>query len=156
MENKKGVDALNNLLSMMQTELLSNPFVNTVTLGIQSDEALEKTTIFPLAHIVLNSVSYPENTLLFNISVVNLDIVCIEKERDNGFYSNDNVVTILTNQLYVINRLIARLRRTNDNNDGYELSSVPQSNMIEKQKGDMLIGYATDFNIVLPNDINKC
>lgn len=156
MINKKGVDALNNILTVMEEELITNPFCNTVNIGLINEDILIKKTIYPFAHIFLNNISYPENTISFNITVINMDVVSFEKTEETVDFKNDNVLSVLTNQMYVVNRLIARIRRTNDNNDGYEIANVPQSEVIERKEADVLIGYRTDFTIVVPNDINKC
>jgi hypothetical protein len=63
---------------------------------------------------------------------------------------------ILTNQLYVINRLVSRLRQRTLYNDGWEISGTPQSDVINKEMENMLAGYQTTINIVVPNDINMC
>jgi len=102
--------------------------------------------------------------LTFELNLYNLDIVNISKDlpesitQPTGTYGNDNLIYILTNQLYVVNRLISKLRQTNilSSNTEYELDNTPQSQVINKELENMLAGYQTTINITLPNDIDKC
>jgi hypothetical protein len=156
MDDKKGVEALYNIIDSLNEELLSNPFVNKVTVGRLTEIDLAKNTIFPLSHIMLNSIRHNENTLSFNLSIYNLDIVNISKEAEIGVYGNDNTMYILSNQLYVINRLLSRLKQSTIYKDGWELEGNPDSDVIDKEMENMLTGYQTDITINVPNDISKC
>jgi hypothetical protein len=156
MDDKKGVEALYNIIDSLNEELLSNPFVNKVTVGRLTEIDLAKNTIFPLSHIMLNSIRHNENTLSFNLTVINLDIVNISKEAEIGVYGNDNTMYILSNQLYVINRLLSRLKQSTIYKDGWELDGNPDSDVIDKEMENMLTGYQTDITINVPNDISKC
>lgn len=154
--NKKGVEALYELIDAMNYELTSNPFVNQVTVGTLTEIDLAKQTIFPLSHITLNSVTHNDNTLGFDLTIFNLDIVNISKEDEIGVYGNDNLFYILTNQLYVINRLLSRLKQSTIHKDGWELEGTPTSEVVNKEMENMLAGYETNFTVLVPNDINKC
>jgi len=156
MDDKKGVEALYNIIDSLNEELLDNPFVNKVTVGRLTEIDLAKNTIFPLSHIMLNSIRHNENTLSFNLSIYNLDIVNISKEAEVGVYGNDNTMYILSNQLYVINRLLSRLKQSTIYKDGWELDGNPDSDVIDKEMENMLTGYQTDITINVPNDISKC
>jgi hypothetical protein len=156
MQDKKGVEALYQIIDKMKEELESNPFVNKVTVGRLTEIDLAKQTIFPLSHITFNSVTHNTNTLSFDLTIFNLDIVDISKEGEIGVYGNDNLFYILTNQLYVINRLIARLRNSTLYKDGWELEGSPLSDTIDKEMENMLAGYETNITIIVPNDINTC
>lgn len=160
----RGVQSLYNVLELMKDELLSNEFCNNVTVGTLTEIDLQKMTIFPMSHITLESINHNINSLTFQITVFNLDIVNISKDnadllnQPTGTYGNDNLIYILTNQLFVINRLVAKLRQTNilSENTEYELDGFPQSQVINKEMENMLAGYQTTLSIVIPNDISKC
>jgi hypothetical protein len=156
MDDKKGVEALYNIIDSLNEELLNNPFVNKVTVGRLTEIDLAKNTIFPLSHIMLNSIRHNENTLSFNLSIFNLDIVNVSKEAELDVYGNDNTMYILSNQLYVINRLLSRLKQSTIYKDGWELEGNPDSDVIDKEMENMLTGYQTDITINVPNDISKC
>lgn len=156
-DNLRGVEAIYRVIDTIKTELDSNPFCNKVTLGELTEVDLAKQTMFPLANIVMDNVTHSENSLTFQITVVNVDIVDISKDviQDN-IYGNDNLIYIWTNQLYVINRLIARLREGNINEYVWQLEGDVQSEFINKEMEGMLAGYSTTFSVTVPNDISKC
>jgi hypothetical protein len=160
----RGVQSLYNVLEIMKNELLSSEFCNNVTIGELTEIDLAKMTIFPLAHITINSVTHNINSLTFDVTLFNLDIVNISKDlpeaisQPTGTYGNDNLIYILTNQLFVVNKLVTKLRQTNilSTNTEYELDNTPLSQVINKEMENMLAGYQTVINITLPNDIDKC
>jgi len=156
-DNLRGVEAIYRVIQAMKAELESNPFCNKVTLGELTELDLAKMTMFPLANITMDNVTHSENSLTFQLTIVNVDIVDISKEviQDN-IYGNDNLIYIWTNQLYVINRLVARLRQSTIAIDTMELEGDPQSEFINKEFENMLAGFTTTINLTVPNDINKC
>jgi len=156
-DNTKGVEAIYRVIEAVTTELKSNPFCNTVSLGTLTEVDLQKLTIFPLAHIELDNVVHTENTLTFNLNILNLDIVEVSKDVPADLiYGNDNMVYIWVNQLYVINRLVSRIRQSTIYNDGWELDGTPTSDFINKEMENMLAGFSTQLSISVPNDIDKC
>jgi hypothetical protein len=156
-DNLRGVEAVYRIVDALKTELLSNDFCSKVTMGTLTEIDLAKMTIFPLAHITLESVTHSENTLSFAITIFNLDIVEISKDLPaDDIYGNDNLVYIWTNQLYVINRLVSRIKQSTIYNDGWELENIPVSDFINKEMENMLAGFQTTINITVPNDISKC
>jgi hypothetical protein len=154
--NLQGVESIYGVLSALKTELDSNPFCNNVTFGTLTETDLMKMTIFPMSHIILENATHNENTLSFQITIYNLDIVDISKESSNGIYGNDDMVYIWTNQLYVINRLISRFKETTLYGDGFEISDNPRTDFINKELENMLAGVQTTLTIVVPNNISKC
>ena len=156
-DNLRGVEAVYRVIDTIKDELNSNPFCNKVTLGELTEIDLAKMTMFPLANITLDNVTHKENSLSFQITVTNVDIVDISKDVPvDDIYGNDNLVYIWTNQLYVINRLVARLRESSINEYIWELDNDPQSDFINKEMENMLAGFQTTINLTIPNDINKC
>jgi hypothetical protein len=137
-DNLRGVEAIYRVIEAMKDELESNPFCNKVTLGELTELDLAKITMFPLANITMDNVTHSENSLTFQITIVNVDIVDVSKEviQDN-IYGNDNLIYIWTNQLYVINRLVARLRQSTLAIDTMELEGDPQSEFINKEFEDL-------------------
>ena len=156
-DNLRGVEAIYRVIEAMKAELESNPFCNKVTLGELTELDLAKMTMFPLANITMDNVTHSENSLTFQLTIVNVDIVDISKDEiQDNIYGNDNLIYIWTNQLYVINRLVARLRQSTLAIDTMELEGDPQSEFINKEFENMLAGFTTTINLTVPNDINKC
>jgi len=156
-DNLRGVEAIYRVIETIKTELDANVFCNKVTLGEMTEIDLAKQTLFPLANITMDTVTHSENSLTFQITIVNVDIVEISKDLPtNSIYGNDNLIYIWTNQLYVINRLIARLRESSINDYIWQLEGDIQSEFINKEMENMLAGYSTTFSVTVPNDISKC
>ena len=89
----------------------------------------------------MDTVTHSENSLTFQITIVNVDIVEISKDLPaDSIYGNDNLIYIWTNQLYVINRLIARLRESSINEYIWQLEGDIQSEFINKEMENMLAG----------------
>jgi hypothetical protein len=156
MEDKRGVQALYDLIDTLKVELESNPFCNNVTIGELTEVDLRKQTIFPMAHITLNDVTHADNSLTFSITIVNVDIVNVSKDITQEYYGNDNLFYILSNQLFVINKLVSRLKDSNVSSYNWQLEGNPLSTVINKEMENMIAGYETNLNISIPNTINKC
>ena len=70
-----------NVTQAIKNQLLEDVNVNTVTSGDITRIDLSKQTIFPLAHLIVNSVSNEDNTLRFSLSVLAMDVVNVSKEE---------------------------------------------------------------------------
>jgi len=156
MADKRGVEALYKVIDTLKTELENNPFCNKVTIGTLTEVDLRKQTIFPLAHITLNDVTHNDNSLTFGITIINVDIVNVSKEITDEYYGNDNLFYILTNQLFVINKLISRLKEADISSNYWQLDGAPVSDVIIRELEGMLAGYETTFSLSVPNTISKC
>ena len=89
-----------NLTDKLKDALLAEPFVNTVTFGSLDDVDLNKQTIFPLSHIIVNNTTVSSKTLTFNVSILAMDIVDISKDETTDiFVGNDNEQDVLNTQL---------------------------------------------------------
>ena len=106
----QGIRGFYQLTETIKTQLLSDENVNTVTTGDITEIDLSKQTIFPLCHIMVNSVSTQEQVLAFNITVMAMDIVDVDKEATTDlFRGNNNEHDILNTQLAVLNKLFPLL-----------------------------------------------
>ena len=54
---------------VIKEELLSSEFINTVTFGDITEIDLNKQTMYPLSHIMLNSVTSQERVLEYNMTI---------------------------------------------------------------------------------------
>ena len=151
MDNLRGVEALYRVIDVLKSELLSNPFCNNVTIGTLTEIDLRKMTIFPMAHLTLENVQHNDNSLTFQITIFNLDIVDVNKES-----GEDNLMYIWVNQLFVINKLVERIKANFTDYDGWEIENNPTSDFIDKEVENILAGYKTSISLTVPNDISKC
>ena len=68
--SKTGIRGFYLITEQIETQLLADPNVNTVTTGDITDIDLDKTSIYPLSHIIVNSANLEENLIRFSISSI--------------------------------------------------------------------------------------
>lgn len=135
--------------------------VNVVTTGDIFDVDLNKQTIFPLSHIIINSANLEGQVIRFNISVLAIDVVDETKEnpRDQNepFYGTNNVQDILNTQLAVCNALIKELEKGDLHFDKYQLQGVPQCLPFQDRFENLLAGWNCTFDVITANtEISVC
>ena len=108
----RGAYAYYDVLEKLKNNLLSDVNINTVTEGDITQVNLNKQDIFPLSHIMVNSVAENGQILTFNVSVMAMDIVDVSKEETvDLFRGNDNEQDVLNTQLAVLNKFMQQLRK---------------------------------------------
>ena len=146
-----------NLTDKLKEELIKDPFVNTVTYGNIFEVDLNKQTIFPLSHFIVNNVVDRGQTLLFNISLLCMDLVD-ESNNDvtNEFLGNDNEQDVLNTQLAVANRIGAMLKRGDLYRTKYQLDGDVSLEPFVDRFDNKVAGWTATFNVVIPNEITIC
>tara|TARA_R100000231_G_scaffold44021_1_gene38109 strand:+ start:1912 stop:2367 length:456 start_codon:yes stop_codon:yes gene_type:complete len=145
------------ILTKLQTELNSDPLINTVSEGDIFSVDLSKQTIFPLCHIMVNSATFVDNVIQYNISIMSMDIVDISKdETTDNFRGNDNEQDILNTQISVLNRLYEKLRRGNLYDDNYQVEGSPNCEPFIDRFENKLAGWTMTVNINTPNTMTVC
>jgi len=140
----------------IKDQLKEDLFVNTVTIGDIFKVDLNKLTIFPLSHIMINSATYQGPTWIYNVSILCMDVVDESKELTTDiFLGNDNEQDVLNTQLMVANRFLEVLRRGNMSED-YELSGTPTVEFFVERFENKLAGITLTFDIVIQNEMTKC
>ena len=141
----------------IKNKLQEDLFVNTVTTGDIFKVDLNKQTIFPLSHIIVNSVSYQGPVLNYNISILSMDIVDESKELTTDiFIGNDNEQDVLNTQLAVANRFLEVLNRGSLSND-YELVNGSASiEFFTERFENKIAGVTTTFDIAIHNTMTIC
>ena len=154
--SQQGIRGYYQLTSTIEEQLKSE-FTNTITIGDISSVNLNKQDIFPLAHIIVNSVTAEENVLRFNISILACDIVDQSKDiTTDRFTGNDNEQDILNTQLWVLNRLVQRLRMGTLHQDMYQLEGNPNLTPFHDRFENQLAGWSATMEILIYNDIYIC
>ena len=145
--SNQGIRGFYQLTETIKDQLLNDINVNTVTTGDITKIDLSKQTIFPLSHIIVNSVTAQEQVL----------IVDIDKEATTDiFVGNDNEQDILNSQLAVQNRLIQLLKRGNLYRDKYQMEGDPTCEPFYERFENQLAGWACTMDILIENDISVC
>tara|TARA_R100001079_G_scaffold110167_1_gene84784 strand:+ start:695 stop:1165 length:471 start_codon:yes stop_codon:yes gene_type:complete len=153
----QGVRGYYQITETLKTNLLADENVNTVTTGDIFDIDLSKQTIFPLSHIIVNSVEIQEQVLNFNITVMAMDIVDQSKnETTDVFRGNNNEQDILNTQLAVVNKLVGLLSKSTLYQNKYQLDGNASCEFFYERFENQMAGVACTFNVLIANDINVC
>lgn len=141
----------------IKDSLKLDPFVKTVTYGDIFQVDLNKQTIFPLSHLVVNNVTKESNVMRFNVSILAMDIVDVSKEPTTDiFIGNDNTHDIWNTQLKVLDRLTELLRRGSIVSDGYQLDGNPTFEQFTERFENYLAGWTVTFDVIVANDMTIC
>jgi hypothetical protein len=141
----------------IKDQLDADAFVNTITMGDIFKVDLNKQTIFPLSHIMINSAAYNGNTFNYSISVLCMDIVDESKEATTDiFVGNDNEQDVLNTQQMVATRLLEMLRRGDLYTNGYQLQDGANIEYFVDRFENKVAGVTVTFNVVAQNDMTIC
>tara|TARA_R110001592_G_scaffold315065_3_gene590913 strand:- start:138 stop:608 length:471 start_codon:yes stop_codon:yes gene_type:complete len=155
--SQQGIRGFYQITETIETQLLADVNVNTVTTGDIFDIDLSKQSIFPLAHIIVNSVTLQEQVMSFNITVMAMDIVDESKDATTDiFRGNNNEQDVLNTQLAVLNKLIMVLRRGDLYSNKFQLEGNPTLEPFYERFDNRLAGYAATMDVVIHNDIDIC
>jgi len=147
------------VIDKLRERLDANTTTNKVTFGDILEIDLDKTTIFPLAHITMGDVTFSEHIVTVSIQLFCLDIVDATNEltQEDLFYGNDNLQDVLNTQLQVANDIQQQLRRGElFDNDLQLVSDITASPFMDNFE-NQLAGWAVTINIQLPNtEISIC
>ena len=153
----QGVRGFFQLTETIKAELLKDVNINTVTTGDITDVNLNKQDIFPLGHIIIESVADEEQVLRFNMTILACDIVNMSKDLTvDRFTGNNDVQDILNTQLAVLNRLTQRLRMGTLYTDMYQLEGVPVLTPFFDRFENQLAGWSASITVLIYNDIYIC
>jgi hypothetical protein len=151
-----GVRGFYLITQTIKEQLLLDENVNTVTTGDLTEIDLSKQTIFPLSHLIINSVTVQEQVLNINITLLSMDIVDVNKDEVTDiFVGNDNEQDVLNTQLAVQNRLFGQLRQAAVS-DTYQLVGDPSCEPFYDRFENELAGWSATFDVQIPNDIYLC
>lgn len=142
-----------NLLDTIKTELKANEFVNSVTYGNLSEVDLNKDTAFPLSHFIVNSFTYGENVITYNVSLLCMDVVNESKDSaEDIFIGQDDTHDILNTQHWVVIRVLDALKKGDLYLTKYQLSSDPSVEPFVDRFENKLAGWAVTFDVMTTND----
>jgi len=144
------------VLEKIKQVLEAHSQVNVVTYGDIFDVDLNKQTIFPLSHIMVNSATISGQVIRFNISILAMDVVDETKEnlrdQQEPFYGTNNAQDILNTQLAVCNAVIKELERGDLHFDLYQLEGTPQCLPFQDRFENLLAGWNCTFDVLTANN----
>ena len=144
-----------NLIDNIYNYLIGNNSIKTVTFGAILEVDLSKQTIFPLAHVGVNDVTFSDHVMNFSINVIVMDIVDESKDDKQNVAKPhlglDNKQDILNTMLTVVNGLQSSLRRGGMESNSYELNESATASLFEDRFENLLTGWSMVLNIEVPN-----
>lgn len=149
------MNGLYRVLEKIKEVLEADIDVNKVTYGDITQIDLDKQTIYPLSHVMLNTVVSNEQVLRFNISIIAMDIVDVTKEEDDG-YERSNEQDVLNTQLAVLNKAIQKMRIGNLYRDKYQIEGDVSIEPFTDRFENQVAGVVGTFDIIIENDVDVC
>jgi hypothetical protein len=141
----------------LQTHFNNDVLVNTVTEGDIFEVDLNKQTIFPLVHVMVNNATFETNVVRFNISLLAMDIVNISKdETTNIFRGNSNEQDVLNTQLEILNRAYAQMLHGNMWDSAIVVDGNPTCEPFTERFENYLAGWTMTFDVLIPNEVTIC
>jgi len=148
---------LYDITTKLKDHFIADPIVNTVTEGDIFEVDLNKQTIFPLVHMIVNNASFETNVVRFNISLLAMDIVDISKKATTDvFRGNSNEQDVLNTQLEVLNRAYALMLHGNLWDDKYVVDGNPLCEPFTERFENYLAGWTMTFDVLIPNEVTIC
>ena len=149
-----------NVIEIIKTALSAEPFTNTVSYGNIDEVDLNKQTIFPLAHVVVNNAVVGTKTLSMNVSILAMDIVDESKDKTTDIYTgNDNEQDVLNTQLALLNRVIASMQRGDlysQEDNMFQIEGDVTCEPFVDRFENRLAGWAATFDVITINDMTVC
>lgn len=161
-QENAGSIAYHRVLDACAEKLQAMKYVNTVTTGDLFEIDLNKRTIFPLVHMIVNSVNMggDSGTLLFNITFMAMDIVNEFKGEDTInkplLMGDDNEQFVLNNTLTVLNKLNEFLYRGSLNNGAFEIKTAGSCQPFFDRFENRLAGWSYTADIYVSNNLDIC
>lgn len=139
-------------------ELLENDDnVNTVTYGSIFDVATEKLTIYPLSHLMTNSVEIEDNLYRVSVTILFMDLLDISKEDTTDlFRGNDNLHDVFNTQLIVATKLANNLKTANLRSEGFMIDGNPRLEQFKHKFTEGVAGWTMSFDVLTRQNVSIC
>jgi len=145
------------VVNTLKNYLKSNDFINTVSIGDIFSVDLNKQTIFPLAHIIVNNAQLAETTTSLNLSILFMDIVDESKAEITDIWEgNDNEQDVLNTQLSLASKLTADLIRGYLYSNLIQIEGSQSAEPFVDRFENKIAGWTLTFDVIIPNDMTLC
>lgn len=153
-----GAQSYLTIVETLRDELLLNKNITSVTVGDLTDVDLDKQTIFPLAHIIVNEARFSDTVINYDINILLMDIIQEdETENEPSIYSGDNEMYVLNSMLNVGNHITDKLFNGSlyDGNTFVDRSTVVAEPFRDRFE-NLLAGWSFGFQLTTRNNIDRC
>ena len=137
------------ILDTLRAQLQATNLISTITDGQISDIDLAKQTIFPLAHIIINSASIEGKMQRFNITVLAMDILDSKEKYDLE-------PSIMNAMLQALNRVHDIMKRGDLNPDYIMMDGDALLEPFTDRFENKLAGWAMTFDVIMPSGMTIC
>lgn len=137
------------LLDTLKAQLNATNLISTVTDGQISDVDLAKQTLFPLAHIIVNSATIEGKLQRFNVSILAMDIL-------DGKEKYDVEPSIMNAMLQALNRVYEVMTRGDLNPDYIMIDGTPNLEPFTDRFENKLAGWAMTFDVIMMSEMTVC
>lgn len=153
-----GAQSYLKVVEVLQGNILTDDIIKTVTRGDITEVDLDKQSIYPLAHIIVNNVSFGDFIVTYNVSVLFMDIVYRDEATSEPLiYQNDNEMYVLNTMLNAANRMVDDFNVGDLNNGDYYIdkNTVTAEPFMDRFE-DLVAGFAVTFDMQVRNNIDRC
>jgi hypothetical protein len=145
------------VVNTIKEYLKNTGVINTVTIGDIFKVDLNKQTIFPLSHIIVNNAELAENTTTLNLSILFMDLVDESKAEVTDIWDgNDNEQDVLNTQLALGSRLTSALMRGSLFSDLVQVVTATNAEPFIDRFENKLAGWTLTFDVMIPNNMTIC
>lgn len=144
-------------LDLLKWHFQNDEIVNEVTQGDIFSVDLNKKTIFPLVHIMVNSSIAGENAITYNVSLLAMDIVDFSKEENTDqFYGMDNEIDALNSMHDVLIRAYKMMKSGQLWDYKVQIETDASLEPFAERFENNLAGWTMTFDITVPNEMTIC
>jgi len=144
-------------LETLRLHFSGDPIVNQISQGDIFGIDLDKKTIFPLVHIMVNSSTAEEFVIRYNVTIMAMDIVDISKENDTDlFYGMDNETDALNAMHSVLIRAYKLMKAGSIWDQKVQIEEAVTLEPFAERFENNLAGWAMTFDLVVPNEMTIC
>tara|TARA_R100000781_G_scaffold109174_1_gene73991 strand:- start:1762 stop:2217 length:456 start_codon:yes stop_codon:yes gene_type:complete len=145
------------VIDSIKDAVSAEPFNHQVTFGDIADIDLQKQSLFPLCHIMINSATITNNIVQQNMTIFVMDLVDVSNSEDASlFLGNDNRQDILNTQLALGTRIMRVLQKADAYRDEFEIEGDATCEPFTERFENMLAGWAITFTINTNTDMTYC
>ena len=145
------------VIDSIKDAVSAEPFNHQVTFGDIADIDLQKQSLFPLCHIMINSATITDNIVQQSMTIFLMDLVDASNSEDVSlFLGNDNRQDILNTQLALGTRIMRVLQKADLYRQEFEIEGDASCEPFTERFENMLAGWAITFTINTNTDMTYC
>ena len=154
----QGARSYIDLIERLRDICLNNKSITTVSLGDLSEVDLDKQTIYPLAHIMIDTANFSSTIITYDVNILFMDIVHSDTtENEAVIYDNDNEIFVLNTMINAGNHVTDEFNSgiLNDGNTRIMRETVTAEPFKDRFE-NLVAGWAFSFKIETRNNIDRC